>query len=144
MRYYAYQVVTPNANPRTLFQVGAPANQRVLIHGGDFSLAGSDPSTVPVLFDWLLQDDAGTASGLTQQYQDRQTSPLQTVQATLQHTATVEPTPNSILIYFTIHQQGTYLWRPVFPIWVGGGEFVGLRYRSSTYVDVTFTLYIEE
>lgn len=142
MRYYAYNLHTPNANPRTLFQVLAPANQRITIHGGDFGLGGSDPSTAPVLFDWLLQTTAGTASALTPQYQDRGIA--ETKLATLQKDFTAEPTASSILIYFTIHQQGTYLWRPVFPIVVGGGERVGLRYNSATFVAVTFTLFIEE
>lgn len=142
MRYYAYDTHTPDANPRTLFQVLAPANQRITIYGGDFSLGGADPSTAPVLFDWLIQTTAGTASALTPQYQDRGIA--ETKLATLQKDFTAEPTAGSILIYFTIHQQGTYLWRPVFPIVVGGSERIGLRYRSATFVAVTFTLFIEE
>ena len=148
MRYYTYDSLTPDngATPlRTLFQVVAPANQRVKIYGADFSLGGADASTQPVLFDWLLQTSAGTSAGLTPQYQDRQTVPKQTYQATLLKTFTgAEPTGPTTLIYFTCHQQGTYLWRPLFPIWVGGGERVGLRYNSSTFVAVTFTVYIEE
>lgn len=149
MRYYAYNLHTPDANPRTLFQVLAPANQRITIYGGEFGLGGADPSTVPVLFDWVLQTTAGTASALTPQYQDRGIA--ETKLATLQKDFTAEPTLSTvtdaagdIYIYFTIHQQGTYLWRPPFPIVVGGGERVGLRYRSATFVAVTFTLFIEE
>lgn len=146
MRYYAYDSLTPDngATPlRTLFQVLAPANHRVTIYGADISLGGADPSTAPVLFDWLIQTSAGTSAGLTPQYQDR--GIVETKLATLLKTFTgAEPTGPTTLIYFTCHQQGTYLWRPMFPIVVGGGERVGLRYNSATFVAVTFTVFIEE
>lgn len=146
MRYYAYDTLTPDngVTPlRTLVQVVAPANQRVTIYGADIALGGADPSTAPVLFDWLTQTSAGTSAGLTPQYQDRGIAEAKL--ATLLKTFTgAEPADPVTLIYFTIHQQGTYLWRPPFPIVVGGGERVGLRYNSATFVAVTFTLYIEE
>lgn len=148
MRYYAYDTLTPDngATPlRTLFQVVAPANHRVTIYGADISLGGADPSTAPVLFDWLTQTSAPEPSDDTMapQYQDRGID--ETKLATLIKTFTGdEPADPITLIYFTIHQQGTYLWRPVFPIVVKGGERVGLRYNSATFVAVTFTVYIEE
>lgn len=142
MKYYVYNTLTPNNNPRTLLQISAPTNQRVRIVGAEIGLGGSTPASPAVLFDWCIQNTAGTSSAATPQYQDRGID--ETRLATLAKDFTTEPTLVATLIGFPIHQQGTYPWRPPFPIIVKGAERVGLRYRSGNFVPVTFTVYIEE
>lgn len=145
MRYYCYDKVTPTANPQTLFQLLAPSNHRVMIWAWDISFSGSTPATAPVPYDWAIQTTAGSASALTPQYQDRGID--ETKLATLQKTFTAEPTFSATLIEQSLHQQATELWRPPtieFPIIVKGGERVGLRYKSGTFVPVTLVIYVEE
>ncbi len=62
----------------------------------------------------------------------------------MQKNFTTEPTLGSQIMEISIHQQGTFPWRPPFPIMVAGGERVGLRYRSGTFVNVSFTVYLTE
>ncbi len=142
MRYYCYNTVTPNANPRTLFHVLAPTNHRITIWGLDIGMKGSTPATAPVPLDWCIQSTAGTGSALAPQYQDRGIDDAKL--ATLTKDFTAEPTFGAILIEFPMHQQAVVLWRPPYPIIVKGGERVGLRYKSATFVPVTFTIYVEE
>ena len=142
MRYYVSNTLTPNTNPRTLLQIAAPTNQRVRIIAAEIGMAGSTPATPPVLFDWCIQNTAGTASAATVQYQDRGID--ETKLATVLKDFTTEPTLVATLIVFPVHQQGTYPWRPPWPIIVKGAERVGFRYRSGNFVPVTFTVYVEE
>jgi len=142
MRYYLTDTVTPTANPQTLFQVLAPTNQAVKILGADVALQGSTPATSPVLFDWVIQTTAGTASTATGQLEDRGGD--DSIRATLLTDFTSEPTAGSIIIEFGIHQQGTAFWRPPMPLKVKGAERLGLRYKSGTFVPVILTVYLEE
>lgn len=142
MLYYCTNTHTPNANPRTLFQAYIAAGQRLKIYQLDISLQGSTPATAPVLMDWIIQTTAGTASSLTAQKQDRGIG--ETIQGSFTKDFTAEPTAGATLIPFSLHQQATWPQRMPFEIIVKGDERVGLRYRSSTYVPVTYTVYVEE
>ena len=149
MYYYVSDTVTPTSNPQTLFQLLAPANHRVKILGVDLAFSGSTPATAPVPFDWCTQATAGTGSPITPQYQDRGID--ETKLATLQQDFTAEPTLGAILIPLALHQQGTLIWRPPLDengrpmvLVAKGAERIGLRYKSGTFVPVTFTIYVEE
>lgn len=142
LTFYAQDQVTPIVNPQTLFQVSVPTGQRVRITGADITLQGSTPASTPIPFEWLIQTSAGTASSLTPQKEDRGAD--ETIQATLLKTFTQEPTAGAVLIQFSLHQQASGLWRPPRPMIVKGGERVGLRYSSGTFVPVSFTIYLEE
>lgn len=143
LNYYAAISRTPTVNPETLFQILAPSNHKVAILGADISCRGSTPATTPIMFDWLIQTSAGTATALTGQLNDRGAD--ETIQSTLQKTFTSEPTAGNSLIQFSLHQQGTFPWRPLNgPILVKGGERVGLRYNSGTFVPVLVTVYLQE
>jgi hypothetical protein len=142
MEFTAVKTKLPDANPRTLFQALAPAQTRVHIFGAEIGLRGSTPATTGIWFDWLIQTSAGTSSELTGQKRDRGAD--ESIQTTLYQDFTAEPTAGAVLINFSIHQQSQYPWRPSFPIIVKGGERVGLRYKSATYVEVVLTIYMEE
>lgn len=142
MKYTLVDTVTPTANPQTLFQVLAPANQNVRILGVDLTPQGSTPASVPIPFDWIIQTTAGTGSTATAQKQDRGQD--DSIRATLQTDFTSEPTASSVLIVFSLHQQSSGFWRPPFPLVAKGGERLGFRYKSAIYVPLSFTVYLEE
>lgn len=142
LEYYAQITKTPTKNPHTLFQVSVPSGQKVQILGADFGFQGATPATTPIPMAWLIQTSAGTASTLTPQKQDRGVD--ETVQASLLKDFTVEPTAGNVLINLSVHQQAAWPWRPAFPIVVKGGERVGLRYGSGTFVPVSITIYLKE
>ncbi len=142
MKYTLIDTVTPTANPQTLFQVLAPTNQNVRIHGVDLTLQGSTPASAPIPFDWLIQTTAGTGSTATAQKQDRGQD--DSIRAGLQTDFTSEPTAASVLIVFSVHQQASAFWRPPFPIIAKGSERLALRYKSATFVPLSFTVYLEE
>lgn len=134
---------TPNANPRTLFQVVAPASQRLLLLGIELMPLGATAATAPIPFDVVRQTTAGTASSLSAV----KTAPdaAESVQATAQQTFTAEPTLGESKFQFSLHQQGSRLWTPPSgAIVIAGGERWGLRYLSSTFVQVKVQAFFEE
>lgn len=142
MEYTATNTHLPNVNPRTLFQITAQNNQRAKIWGVDLGLQGSTPATAPVQFDWLIQATAGTANSLTGQKRDRGFD--ETIESPMFKDFTAEPTAGDILVEFSVHQQGLFPWRPPWPLIVKGGERVALRYKSGTFVTVSFTVHVSE
>jgi len=143
LKYTLDYTCTPAANPTTIFQVLAGSAVYVHITGIDLSLRGASPATAPVPFDWVVQSTAGTMTSQTPVRQDRGLT--KTISSTCTVNATVEPGGNTPTIWVcSLHQQATLYWRPVFPIRLEPSERVGLRYRSSTYVEVAFTIYLEE
>ncbi len=146
LEYTVAFTATPNRSPHTLFQAYAPTNQRVEIFGADVTLQGSTPASQPALFDWVIQTSAGTSTAADARLRDRGAD--ETVQATLLKTfINTEPSGTTVISHFSVHQQGTFQWRP--PIhWgallVKGGERVGLRYNTSVFVDVVLTVYLQE
>ncbi len=140
---------TPDANPETIMQILAGTNHRVVIAGADISLQGTTPSNAPVIFDFLVQTTAGTAgSGATtvaEVLQDRgQDEDPELTITCYDGSGAAEPTASSVIAEFSIHEQGTFPWRPEKPIIVKTAERVGLRYKRATFVAVSVTLYCEE
>lgn len=50
---------TPASTPLTLFQIVAPSDQRPVITNLEISPRGSTGASVPLLFDWTVQSNAG-------------------------------------------------------------------------------------
>jgi len=142
MKFYVTETKTPTSNPQTLIQVLAPTNTRVRILGAEIGLRGSTPATTPIAFDWVIQTSAGTSTAITGQKRDRGCD--ESIRATILTDFSAEPTGTTQVVTFSMHQQAMYPWRPRIPILVKGGERVGLRYRSATYVETVLTLYVEE
>ena len=140
---------TPDANPETLFQLLAASDHRCLITGADVSLQGTTPSAAPVVFDFLIQSTAGTAgSGATSLagvLQDRGID--EGIEATFtayDGSGEAEPGASTVIHEFSVHEQGTFQWRPDKPIIVKTIERVGMRYKRAAFVPVSVTLYCEE
>jgi hypothetical protein len=112
---------------RTVVQVVAPANQRVKIKGYGISFDGTSVTAEPVLVQLVRQSTAGTMTALTLIKDDPGRD--ETIQATAQHSATVEPATGDILDQIHVHPQGGYVW--MFPLggekWINGGGRAGIR-----------------
>lgn len=134
----------PVANPETLAQIEAPANQRILLRAIEIMPLGATGATAPIKFDVCLQTTAGTSSaGGTPELR----APVgnEAVQATMLKTFTAEPGTSTPKHSFTLHQQGARTWAPPDgPIVIEGGTRLGIRYVSATFVTVKLALYMEE
>ena len=140
----------PNANPETLLQLIAASNHRCNVLGADVSLQGTDPSAAPVMFQFLVQDDAGTPGGgataLVGVKNDRgYDETIQTTFAAFDVAASAEPGDSGVVVAeFSVHEQGTFQWRPPMALTVKTAERLGFTWNRATYVDVSVTLYCEE
>lgn len=141
---FTYEVThTPNANPRTLCQIVTPTNQRVFLAFIDVQPGGSTGATAPIPFDMLLQTTAGTGSGGS--FVKSLPQAAETIQTTVLDTFTAEPTASDIVDSFALHQQGHQTWIPSGGgIIIPGNSRLGIRYKSSTFVEVTLRLHLEE
>lgn len=139
MEFQGTTAIQPTINPQTVLQVYSPQDMVVQIARLEFGLQGSAPATVPITFDWIIQTSAGTATELkpTKTYRGAD----EAIQTKLYKDFTKEPTEGSQLISFGIHQQGSLFWEPPVELLVMGGERVGLRYKSSNFVNMILTIY---
>ena len=103
---------------KTILQLVAAANHRVLVRGLRVSFKGVSATATPILVRVLRQITAGTMSALTPVKAN--SSDSETLQTTAQHTATAEPTAGDVLLVAEVHPQGGSL------VWVApfGGELV--------------------
>jgi hypothetical protein len=120
---------------RTLLQVIAPSNHRVLVHRLEISFNGVTAADPPALLELLIQTTAGTMSALTPVPDDATYD--ETIQSTAQHTATSEPTASTIKWAGYSHtQNGLIIPGP----WViPGGTRLGLRYTTGTITGTVTT-----
>lgn len=129
---------------KTLLQLIAAANHRVLLHGFVISFKGIAPTDAPIKVDVLRQTTAGTMSSLT--LVKHNNGDNETLQTTAQHTATAEPTAGDVLDSFYVHPQGrrefTAAYRKETPIL--GGERLGIRVTAGVSVNAIVSADLEE
>jgi hypothetical protein len=120
---------------KTVLQVVAATNHRVLIEAFNISFDGVSPTAEPVLVEVVRQTTAGTMSALTPVKLN--TADDETLQATAQHTATVEPTTTDVLFRQDIHPQtGWKEFRPLGKEWVvPGGARIAVRCTAPASVN---------
>lgn len=142
MYYVAYSA---EAGPRTMAQFLAPTNQRVLLKEIELMPQGATGATVPLDFELVVQDGAGTSSDDSSALQKHGPVASETVQTTVRKSFTsTEPATNTKKHPFQLHQQGARTWRPLNPIVIEGGTRLGLRYLSSLTVAVNVAFHLEE
>lgn len=120
---------------KTLMQVVAAANHRLLVKEFGISFDGVASDGVPILVEVLRQSTAGTTSALTPVKTND--SDDETLQVTARHTATVEPTAGDVLWSEQIHPQTGDRWVATFddPLPVKGGGRLGLRVTAAAGVN---------
>jgi len=128
---------------KTVLQLVAPSNQRLKILRWGIFFDGTSATGEPVQVRLLRQTTAGTMSSL---------SPVNlgvgsaTLQATAQHTATVEPTAGDVLDIVEVHPQAGF--ETVFPfgseILVPGGGRLGIDCYAADTVNCIAKIVYEE
>lgn len=120
---------------KTLVQIKAATNQRVIVREVSVSFKGTSNTASPVLVQVIRQSTTGTMTGFTPVKYDSAMG--ETLQTTAQHTATAEPTTTDILMSEEVHPQGAYTWQAPFggELPVKGGEYLGIAVTAAA--DVT-------
>jgi hypothetical protein len=138
------EVALTAATARTVLQVVAAANHRVLVEQISVSFDGISPTAEPVIVELLRQTTAGTMSALTPVKLSDAGS--ETIQTTAQHSATAEPTAGDVLWRVEIHPQTGI--EKLFPLGqemiVAGGGRLGVRCTAPAAVNVVAGLVVNE
>ncbi len=129
---------------KTLLQIVAAANHRVIVKEVSISFKGVSPTDAPILARVLRLTTAGTMSALT--LVKNNSSDDETLQTTGLHTASVEPTAGDVLISEEIHPQTGFLWQATFggEIVVPGGTRLGIDVTAGTSVSAVARIMGEE
>lgn len=128
---------------RTVLQLAAPANQRLLVREWSVFFDGVDTVGEPVEVRLYRQSDAGTMSGLTP---SRLSAGAETPQGAASHSATAEPTNGELLRVLQIHPQTGYdvILPPDLLIEVPGGGRLGIVCVAAADVGVLCSIVWEE
>jgi hypothetical protein len=126
--------IATGTSAKTLLQVVAAANHRVLIKEISVSFKGTNNAHAPIKVDVMRQTDAGTMSALTPVKSDD--SADETLQVTAQHTSTGEPSSGDVLMTEEVHPQTGFVWQAPFggEIPVGGGDRIAVRVTAGNDV----------
>lgn len=132
------------ATVKTVAQVKAPTNQRVVIREISISFQGTTNTDAPALVQLLRQTTAGTMTAGTPVAVDDDNT--ETIQSTTQYNATVEPTAGNILAEWYVHQQTGIIvpLSTIKPICIKGGGRIGLRVTAGATVSSAGYLECEE
>lgn len=120
---------------KTLAQVVAASNHRLLIKEISVSFQGTSNTAAPILVRVLRQTTAGTTSALTPVKTN--SADDETLQVTARHTATAEPTASDVLMTELVHPQTGYTWQAPFggELVVPGGGRLGIEVTAAASVD---------
>lgn len=126
--------ITTGTSAKTLLQIVAATNQKVLIDEISISFNGVSNTAEPIKVDVLRQTTAGTMSALTMVKDPDDWA--ETMQTTAQHTSTSEPTAGDVLMSEHVHPQQGWTWQAPFgrAIAIGGGDRLGIRVTAAASV----------
>jgi hypothetical protein len=136
--------IATGTSAKTVLQLIAATNQRVLIDEVAVSFKGTSATDAPILVEVLRQSTAGTMSSLTpRKLHDGDDESLQT---TAQHSATVEPTGGDVLLAQLVHPQTGYTWQAPFgrQLHVKGGGRLAVRVTAAVSVNCVARFVAEE
>ena len=136
--------VSTGTSKKTILQLVAAANHRVLVKELSISFDGTSNTAAPILVEIARQSTAGTMTSLTPAKVDLDGD--ETLQTTAQHTATAEPTETDVLMAENVHPQGGYTWQAPFAgeIVINGGDRLGLAVTAGASVNAVARLGFEE
>lgn len=136
--------VATTTSAKTLVQVVAASNHRILVRRIHASFKGVVTTDAPILVEVLRQTTAGTSSALTPVKLN--SSDDETLQTTAREAVTVEPTASDILLRREVHPQGGFDWVARFgeEIVVPGGARLGLRVTAGVSVSAVAGFEVEE
>ena len=136
-------VALTGSTARTVIQLVAPTNHRLVIHWLAFHFDGTDATAGKVLFRGLKQTTAGTGTSLTLVPCGTYTETLQTT-ATHSHTGT-EPTASTVKLHRKLDPTRESIYEfPGRTLDIPGGERFGFELTSATNINVTVEALCEE
>jgi hypothetical protein len=137
------EVALSAATAKTVIQIVAASNHRVLVKEWGVFFDGDDPLAEPVQVELVKQSTAGTMSSLTPA---KITPGSETLQTTAQHTASAEPTKSAVLDTVEVHPQSGY--EKILPlgeeIIIAGDERLGIVCTAAGAVNVRAKIKFEE
>ena len=127
--------IATGTDPKTLLQLLAAANHRVVIKEWSISFKGTSNSASPIPVRILKQTTAGTMSALTLVKINKDDD--ETLQVTGQHTASAEPTAGDVLMTVLVHPQVGYTWQAPFggELILTGAEYLGIEIHAAANVN---------
>lgn len=136
--------ITTGTSVKTLLQIIAPTNQRLLVKEASVSFKGIVSTGTPAKVDILRQTTAGTMTSLTPVKWN--SADDETLQITAQHTSTSEPTAGDVLWSEEVHPQTGYTWQAPFGMEfvVPGGTRLGLRVTTAETTSAIARMIVEE
>ena len=137
------EIALTAATAKTVIQIVAPTNQRLKVKEWGVFFDGTSAVAEPVQVRLLRQTTAGTMSSLTPV---KRSQASETLQATAQHTATVEPTASDVVDACEVHPQSGYekLYPMGAEIEVSGGTRLGIECTAPAAVNVRAKIAYEE
>ena len=136
---------TPTANPETIAQFLAPANQRIALKRIEYIPKGSTGESAPFVIEIVIQDGAGVSSPATGDLQKKTPYAAEAIQTTALKTFTGEPSTNTRIDAFGSHRQAPLSWEPEGgKIVVAGGTRLGIRHVGATGVEADYVFHMEE
>lgn len=137
------EVALAASTKKTVLQLTAPANQRLILKRWGIFFDGVDPLAAPVEVELLFQTTAGTLSSLTPV---KLTPGSETVQATAGYNATAEPTAGDLVEAAEVHPQSGY--EVIMPlgeeIIIPGGSRIGITALAGATVNARAKMLFEE
>jgi hypothetical protein len=129
--------ISTGTSLKTLIQIVAASNHKVLIDEWSISFQGTSNTASPILVQVARQTTAGTMSALTGVKDPADWD--ETMQTTAQHTASAEPTLGDILFEEYVHPQTGYTWQAPLgkEIAIGGGGRLGIIVTAGASVSAT-------
>lgn len=131
--------VATGTSAKTILQLIAASNHRVLVPRITVSFEGITSTDAPIQVVVMRQSTAGTMSSLTPSKEND--SDDETLQTTAAHTASAEPTSGDILETQLIHPQGRGAFGPFV---IKGGGRLGVVVTASVSVDCVVSAQFEE
>ena len=132
------------ATLKTLFQLVAAANHRVLVKEWSISFKGTSNTNAPILVQVFRQTSAGTMSANTLVKINLDDD--ETIQTTALDNATVEPIKTNSIHTELVHPQGGYTWQASFgnDIVINGGDRLGWVVTAADAVNGVVSVKFEE
>jgi hypothetical protein len=124
--------IATGTGTKTLLQVKAASNVRIKIQEWSISFQGTSNTAAPIQVELLRQTSAGTMGTSASTLKKDPDDMTETLQTTIQDTASSEPTAGDILDTQFVHPQLGYTWQAQFgkEIVVVGGERIAVRVVS--------------
>lgn len=138
--------VATGTTKKTVLQILAPTNQRVLVSEWSISFEGLDPVGTPIQVTLERQSTAGSGGDPLTPVKTN-SGDDETIQTTaLSDIDTSQPTETATLRREKVHPQGGYTWQAPFgkEIVVKGGERLGITVFAAVTVDCVATFRAEE